>query len=316
MRFAAVALAGLCACNFSTGVPAMNDVDAAEIDAPILTPGSEPPACPQNSVGTCPAGYVLVPNTCEFTAGEFCIAKYEAKVVGGVAMSTAAGTPTGTITSSAAKAACAANGTRYHLVTNEEWMATARAIEATPDNWSTTSPPFLSKGNTDACGACPGAATCPGPAAADNMPCTGTKVASCTDRSMAGFRHNRTAKIGTSVIWDLSGNMFELIDFPMTMNATEGMHPGQPINTVTGASFSPAWPAAKFKSATLAHTDDPSMTTQAAVNNVGLLYVTSTTMSPQVTRGGDYCGFAGIYAIGLLRTTELGINVGFRCAYR
>lgn len=130
------------------------------------------------------------------------------------------------------------------------------------------------------------------------------------------FRFNRTAKIGTNVIWDLSGKMFELIDHPMTLNATEGMHPGQPINATTGASFSPAWADAKYKSANTSHTDDPSMTTQVAVNNVGLLYVTSPTMAPVVTRGGDYCGFAGIYAIGLLRTSELGINVGFRCAYK
>ena len=261
-------------------------------------------------------GYVFVANNCDFGAGDFCIMKYEAKVSSGVARSTASGVPTGTITTAAAKAACAANGAGYHLVTNEEWMATARAIEAEPTNWSTTTVPFLSKGNTDACGGCPATPTCPGPAAPDNLPCTGTKVTACTDRSTANFRFNRTAKIGASVIWDLSGNMFELIDFPMTMNATEGAHPGQPINTVTPASFSPMWPAAKYRSANPAHTDDPSMTTQMAVNNVGLLYVTSTDMSPEVTRGGDYCGFAGIYAIGLLRTSELGVNVGFRCAYK
>ena len=294
----------------------MAAVDAAdEIDASMI--GNEGPMCPQNAVGACPVGYVLVPNTCEFTAGEFCIAKYEAKVVSGAAQSIAAGTPTGNITTAAAKAACAANGARYHLVTNEEWMATARAIEATADNWSTTTPPFLSKGNTDACGPCPQSLTCPNQASADTTPCIGTKVATCTDRADASFRFNRTAKIGTNgVIWDLSGNMFELIDRPMTMNATEGGHPGQPINATTGASFSPAWPDAKYKSANTSHTDDPDMTTQAAVNNVGLLYVTSPTESPVVTRGGDFCGFAGVYAIGLLRTSELLGNVGFRCAYK
>ena len=309
MRFAAVALAGLCACSFSTGLPSVGAIDAPPDDDAIL-PGSEPTAF------TCPAGYVLVPATAEFTAGEFCIAKYEAKVVGGVALSTATGTPTGSITTTAAMQACAANGARYHLVTNEEWMATARAIEATPDNWSTTTTPFLSKGNTDACGACPGSATCPGPAGADTTPCVGTKVTSCTDRTNANFRFNRTAKIGTSVIWDLSGNMFELIDFPMTLNATEGVHPGEPINNTTGTAFTPPWPEAKYKSANTSHTDDGAMGTQTAVNNVGLLYATSPTMSPHVTRGGDYCGFAGIYAIGLLRTSELGVNVGFRCAYK
>jgi hypothetical protein len=148
------------------------------------------------------------------------------------------------------------------------------------------------------------------------MPCTGTKVTSCTDRANANFRFNRTSRVGANVIWDLSGNMFELIDHPPTMNATEGAHPGQPINTTTGTTFSPAWPDSKYKSANTSYTDDPSMTTQAAVNNVGLLYVTSPDASPQVTRGGDYCGFAGIYSIALLRTTELGVNVGFRCAFK
>jgi hypothetical protein len=317
MRCAVVALTVVCACEFSTRVAATVDAAADIDDAPDMI-GNEVAGCAQNTVGACPVGYVLVPNNCEFGAGEFCIAKYEAKVVAGAALSTVTGTPTGNVTVAAAKAACAMNGAGYHLVTNEEWMAVARAIEATPVNWSTTTVPFLSKGNTDACGQCPGTATCPSAAAPDNMPCTGTKVTSCTDRANANFRYNRTARIGTSggVIWDLSGNMFELIDFVATMNATQGEYPGRPINMTTGASFSPAWPEAKYKSANTSHTDDPSMGTQEAVNNVGLLYVTSTTMSPQVTRGGDYCGFAGIYAIGLLRTSELGVNVGFRCAYR
>ena len=308
MRFAA-GVAVLGACTFSTGIPTPGVTDAPP-DDDAQPPGSEPAAF------TCPPNYVLVPDHPDFTAGEFCIAKYEAKVVGGVALSQASGTPTGTITVTAAKAACAANGARYHLVTNEEWMATARAIEAVPDNWSTTATPFLSKGNTDACGGCPQTVTCPGPAGPDVDPCIGTKVATCTDRSSVNFRFNRTAKIGAGVIWDLSGNMFELIDFPMTMNANEGVHPGEPINNTTGTEFSPDWPEAKYKSANRNHTDDGGMTGQLAVNNVGLLYVTSPTMSPHVTRGGDYCGFAGIYAIGLLRTTELGVNVGFRCAYK
>jgi hypothetical protein len=303
-------------CGFSqrAASPGETEVDAAEPDGPNV----DAPACAQNAVGACPANYVKVPNNCAYSAGEFCIAKYEMKNVSGVATSQAMGTPWGTITVAQAKAACTALGARYHLITNDEWMATAREIEATPANWSTTTTPFLSKGKTDDCGQCPGNTFCPSAAGNDNQPCTGVNVTGCQDRTSNAFRYNRTHRIGTAVIWDFSGNMFELVDHPATTNATQGAWPGAPVNATSGATFSPALADADYKSANLAHGDVPSYTmgTQQPVQNVGIVYVTSPTDAHNFSRGGDFCGFSGIYALSLLRDSELGINVGFRCAYK
>ena len=319
---ALVAVVVLSACGFSKSGSRFDDapeIDAPEIDARDIDALG---TCAQNTV-TCPASYVKVPNNCAFGAGEFCIAKYEMKDVGGVATSQAALAPWGTITLANAKLKCTALGPGYHLITNAEWMATARAIEATPENWSTTTSPgpFLSKGKTDDCqGPCPGQAACPSAAGADNMPCTGVNITGCQNRNSTAFRYNRTHRIGTNgVIWDFAGNMFELVDHPATHNMTEGMSTGQDINTTTGTAFSPALDEKLYKSANLNHHDVPtvSMMPQQSVQNIGILYVTVPAIDAfNYTRGGDFCGFAGIYSIALLRDVELGVNIGFRCTYR
>lgn len=296
-----LALAG---CGFSLRAPA---IEADASDPPSIdAPATDAPRCATLPVGPCPENYVFVPQNCAYNAGEFCIAKYEMKNASGTAVSQSGGTPWGTVTTAQAKAACAANGARYHLVTNDEWMATARAIEATPLNWSTTATPFLSKGRTDACTNCPGNG-CPGSAAADTSPCFATNTTACADRTDADFRFNRTHRVlANGLIWDFSGNMFELIDRGPTTNSTEGAHPGVSINSTQGTNFSPPLTDADYKSATLAHRDD--------LQNIGVLYVTGSARN--MTRGGDYCGFAGIYSVSLLADVELGYNVGFRCAYQ
>lgn len=313
-RFA-IGVLGLGACSFSANVPRIADAEPDTVhDAP---PDTEP--CQTVSVGACPSNYVKVPNICAYNANEFCVMKYEAKVLNTAAVSVMTGFPTGNVTKAQAKAACEANGSRYHLITNDEWMATARAIEATPENWSLTTTPFLSKGKTDNCvGPCPGPPSCPQPAAADTAPCF-TTTTGCDDRTNNAFRYNRTHRIfANGVIWDFSGNMFELVDHPFTMNATEGNNIGQDINSADGSKFAPPLMDAQYKSANLSHADVPtvSMQPQAPVQNIGILYVTSQEESPNFTRGGDFCGFAGIYSVSLLRDSELGANVGFRCAYK
>ncbi len=313
-----VLLAMLAACSFQ-GPPVESGAtgtDALVRDTAIAPLPDVAASCLTVPVGACPANYVLVPNDCDYTANEFCLAKYEMKTSGAMAVSVAAGAPWGTITLTAAKAACVANGARYHLVTNDEWMATARAIEATTSNWSTTSTPFLAKGNTDGCGACPGP-YCALPAGADSAPCTGTLGASCADRGSADFRFNRTQRLPSGdLIWDFSGNMFELIDHAPITNASEGTWPGLSVNASSGVSFAPPLADADYKSANLNDTDvSPRTTPDAPVQNIGIMYATSPTSS-HYARGGDYCGFAGIYSVALLADSELKTNVGFRCAYK
>ncbi len=63
----------------------------------------------------------------------FYIMQYQARNVGGVPTSTGSDLPWTNITQIEAKAVSEAAG--YHLITNWEWMAIARDIEATGKNW-------------------------------------------------------------------------------------------------------------------------------------------------------------------------------------
>ena len=302
------------ACGFS------RELNEIAIDAPADA-SSDAPSDVRPQALACPTGYINVPANAEFATKEFCIAKYEMKNMGNVPTSQAALVPWGTITRDAAKAACVSLGAGYHLVTNTEWMAIARAIEANPDNWSTTPTKFLSKGKTDNCGSCVTYSSyCPGPAM-DSDPCYETVMTGCTNRGAPAFRFNRTHEIGDAVIWDFSGNSFELVDHPITTNPTRGGNFGESINGVPGTTFVPPLQEKAYKSANTAHTDVATAGSPAnppqpvGANNVGILYVTDQAAAPNVTRGGDFCGFAGIYSVALLRDSELGVNIGFRCAY-
>lgn len=93
--------------------------------------------CPAAPVAlTCPTGYIVVPGDSRFGTSDFCVMKYEAKNLGGVATSQAAGTPwvsvsvfTATDTAQAACAGC-------HLITETEWMTIAANVLSVGSNWS------------------------------------------------------------------------------------------------------------------------------------------------------------------------------------
>ena len=86
---------------------------------------------------TCPSGFIPVPGNNLFsTQGGFCAMKYEAKNVGGVATSQAAGTPWANIsqtdTISTSQAAC----TGCHLISEAEWLTIAHNVLSVSSNWS------------------------------------------------------------------------------------------------------------------------------------------------------------------------------------
>ncbi|HEY5936175.1 MAG TPA: hypothetical protein VIU61_16105 [Kofleriaceae bacterium] len=255
-------------------------------------------------VGVCPINYERVADST--FAPAFCLAKYESRNVDGIAQPIYPALPWGDVTTVQALAACSALGSRYHLTTNPEWMATAREIEAVPANWSTTVTPFLKKGHTDDCLAQPVGAELA--ASTDDDPCNGTLGPACAQSNSADFRYNRTFALRSGrVIWDFSGNSFEILDHGPMTNATQGDNPGTDINETTGAAFTPAFPEAEYKSANTSHRDSS--------QNVGVLFREDAITSTKLVRGGDFCLFAGIYSVALL-TSDIHHNVGFRCVYR
>lgn len=88
----------------------------------------------ENSIRECPTGYVFVYGNSTLGTSPFCVMKYEAKDVGGVATSQAAGTPWVSIAQTdAIIAATAAGG---HILTEAEWMTIAADALSVKYNWS------------------------------------------------------------------------------------------------------------------------------------------------------------------------------------
>ncbi|MBP9758784.1 SUMF1/EgtB/PvdO family nonheme iron enzyme, partial [Candidatus Dojkabacteria bacterium] len=148
----------------------------------------------------CPTGYVGVPGNPLYQTEDFCVMKYEAKDISGVATSQAAGLLWVNVSQTAAMTACSNLGAKYHLITNREWMTIARNLEQVPSNWTsgtvgtgavysghTDSVPFYALvANTD-----------------DNQGYEGTG-------QTAPANQRRTHDLSNGeVVWDLAGNLWE-----------------------------------------------------------------------------------------------------------
>lgn len=177
-----------------------------------------------SNVRACPTGYIPVPEYTDSDTGTvaaFCVMKYEAKNVGGVATSQAASTPWAGIqrgatssTADSAWKACkdiAVAGYDFDLISNAQWQSLARQIEryevagsyANWQNHSISGSNSLNRGNSDS-----------GETLAadgdDANGCFGT--ATPIDCNNAWHMHKRTHSLPNGeVIWDLAGNVFEWV---------------------------------------------------------------------------------------------------------
>lgn len=88
----------------------------------------------QNGIDDCPSGYSFVYGNSALGTSDFCVMKYEAKNVGGVATSQAAGAPWVSISQTDAITASTATG--GHLITEAEWMTIAADVLSVKYNWS------------------------------------------------------------------------------------------------------------------------------------------------------------------------------------
>jgi hypothetical protein len=178
---------------------------------------------------SCSSNYLMVPpNQAVGTTSDFCIAKYEMKNVAGTATSEMAGTPWVSLTMIDAKNACSALGSRFHLITNPEWMTVARNIELVGSNWSSgmSGVGVIARGHSDDN---PSVALA---AAADNDPyyMTGN---SALDAPNSGWEQKRTLELSNGeIIWDFSANVWEIIDWevPYTQKAYVSSD-GGPVTT-------------------------------------------------------------------------------------
>lgn len=155
----------------------------------------------QTEVVNCPAGYIAVPGNPLYGTQDFCVMKYEAKAVGGQAVSQAAETPWVSINQTTARTACQNVGGR--LMNLRERQTIARNLEGVGSNWSggSVGSGSLWRGHSDNA---PAGALAASTNDADGYSGTGNVAPSVE-------RRTHTLSNG-QVIWDMSGNVYEWLD--------------------------------------------------------------------------------------------------------
>jgi len=230
----------------------------------------------------------------------FCVMKYEAKNVSGVATSQPGNAPWINISQVAAAAACKAIGA--HLINNAEWMAIARDAESVSSNWSGS---VMYRGHTD------------------NVPANTLSVSSPSDpydqtgqASPSEQRRTLTLSNGQT-IWDFSGNVWEWVDYSiltteMPLPRTGYLDFNQITNWSTNLGYENIGPKNKSRTSS---------------NGVGMIYSDPDTSYSNNTpydntihaliRGGTWSNgaAAGAFAVTLYSSpADPYASIGFRCA--
>ncbi|WP_277612393.1 prepilin-type N-terminal cleavage/methylation domain-containing protein [Cryobacterium lyxosi] len=250
---------------------------------------------------SCPAGYLVVPGSSIFGTDAFCVMKYEAKNVGGVATSQASGTPWVSISQTNAMTTSSAACDGCHLISEAEWLTIAHNALSVPSNWSggAVGNGYIYSGHND------------------NSPANSLAAGSDSDgysgtgnTTPSNQRRGLTLTNG-EVIWDLAGNVWE-----WTSGQTSGDQPGasgygwRQWNIIAGTG-------------SLSPNPHPSYGTPAATNwttshGIGQSYSSSTETGLRgFRRGGDWNngGNAGALTLGLdYSPSYTNSTVGFRVA--
>jgi prepilin-type N-terminal cleavage/methylation domain-containing protein len=162
---------------------------------------------------SCPSEYIVVPGNTAFGTYDFCVMKYEAKNVGGVATSQASDTPWVSISQTSAISTAAAACSGCHLITDPEWITIAANIISVGSNWSggTVGSGELYRGH------------------ADNSP-SATIEASNDDGdgyintgNVSGNQRRTFTLTNGEVIWDFSGNAQEWVNATIAGGAQPGL---------------------------------------------------------------------------------------------
>ena len=164
---------------------------------------------------TCPSGYVLVPGNNDFGTNDFCVMKYEAQVSSiKQAVSVQGGSPWTDVSWYDAREACKRSGA--HLITNAEWMTVARDIEQQASNWQSgvVGTGCLFGGHMDNLPASKLATSDDGnPYSGTNSSDETTMTCPFVSGSDNKKASRRTMNLSNgSVVWDLSGNVWEWVD--------------------------------------------------------------------------------------------------------
>ncbi len=260
-------------------------------------------------VSECPENFIPVqPNSNLGTPNEFCVAKFEMKKVGNVAISQSQDVPWVNISIVDAKNSCKSLGAGYDLISNPEWMTIGHNIEAQGDNWTSGQVGIgtIYRGHTDSV-----------PLNALNVTDINNKYDGTGNLHPSHQRRTHVLNNGHE-IWDFGGNVSELVDWTIGGDVSPGPNTCDPVHMelygVNCAALSPAdyLPL------------NPAGISQDIYNStfgIGRLYgSTAVTRHLQgyARRGGAFnMSDGGLYRL-LLHWTLSGVgsSVGFRCVYR
>ncbi len=250
---------------------------------------------------SCPTGFIPIPGDARFGTIGFCVMKYEAKNVGGVATSQAAGTPWASISQTSAIATSKAACTDCHLISEAEWMTIAANIASVSSNWTGGS---IGSGQLYV-------------GHSDNGPAS-TMVASIDDsqgytgETNQGGTQRRTFTLSNGqIIWDFAGNIWE-----WTSGTLQGsQQPG--LSGETAYAYK-QWNNTALLINGLSPNSSPTSISPQAVNWSGIGYLYSNygeTGARGFRRGGAYDGWSGVTTLALYNApSDSGVYLGFRVA--
>ncbi|WP_374073692.1 Ig-like domain-containing protein [Bdellovibrio bacteriovorus] len=252
----------------------------------------------------CPASdLAYVYNPAASSVGAFCVGKFEAKNSLSSPQFIATGTPLIGISQMDAVAACQNRGSKYKVITNQQWNALADLIRQQPGNWSggSVESGILYRGNT---------ILNVTPAAANTAdPCSPTDATICGDQSA---RRRFVLPYGQEV-WDIAGNAWE-VTRETDNNSDTGYSPS------SGYVSNLAWVGGQLRAlyGTSNSCPAPSSGDYCGYGKLDFSLIPSAGSNIVIWRGGTtYQGRdAGVFAG--LRAGNGGSSVtngGFRCVY-
>lgn len=280
------------ACACASGIckvgVAANTSGAASFDYTVTANSvvSNTASVTTTNVFDCPSNYVKVPGNAALGTSDFCAMKYEAKNYAGVATSSPYRSPWNSQTAATYANNCVNLGTGYFIMSNPEWMTIARNMENVSSNWS-------------------GGSVGSGCVWGGNVGVNGTCTYDGNDMYTLdfGFPRNTKARLTLSngeVMWDLTGNILEYVDYNMSAPGFQGI-PNAGCST-----------ASNINNHTCVQVPDDSFKTANLTYNLGQITGSNSTLM----RGGNYNRpNYGLYGVMLQSNGAFGY-VGFRCVYR